>query len=331
MRKIKVGAIQPRGAPYDPRYNCLAPGYTGDVEAILRDCVTPNLNVSLQLVAQAGEAGCGIVTTSEDVCGLSRFLVDTTETNAFPALAARSARMADEAFASLAARYGMYVIACYFRQEDDGAVYNVATVFGRKGERVGAYRKTHLPPDELWQVRAGDALEVLALDFGTIGISICYDIMFPEPTAVLAMRGAEIIFHPTGGYGWYDAIGEATLRTRANDNSVHIVTAKNYVFNGAGRSGVIDFWGQTLADAGFYENALVCHTLDLDVPKTQPPWFFQTQMSGEARVAPRKLRERRPELYGALTAPCAAPQRAPDAARQAALRELIRRGECRWG
>ena len=330
MRKVIVGAIQPPGAPYDPRFDCLQPGYTGDAKAVLRDYVSPYLETSLRLIVQAGEAGCDIVTTSEDACGLSRFLVDTTSTNTFPALVAASAALADQAFSTLAKRYGMYVLACYFRPEGT-AVYNTATLFDRDGIQVGAYRKTHLPPDELWQVCPGDVLNVLDVDFGRIGVSICYDIMFPESVAVLALRGAQIIFHPTGGYGWYDAIGEATLRTRANDNGVHIVTAKNYVLNGAGHSSVIDHWGQVLADAGFYENVMVCHALDLDVPKTQPDWFYPSRMSGTPRVAERKLTERRPDLYGDLIAPCAAPQRAPDAVRQAELREMIRQGRCRWG
>jgi predicted amidohydrolase len=153
--------------------------------------------------------------------------------------------------------------------------------------------------------------------------------MFPEAAAALALGGAEILLHPTGGYGWYDAIGEATLRTRANDNSVYIVTAKNYVHNGAGNSGVVDPWGHLRASAGFAENGLAVCEIDLDLPKTQPAWFYPTVMSGEARVGVRKLAERRPGLYGPLTAPgpAFAP---PDAAARARLRDCIRKGECRW-
>ena len=329
MRKVTVGAIQPPGSPYDPRFDCLAPSYTGDADAILRDYVTPYFNVSLALLERAGEAGLDIVTTSEDMCGLSRFLTDTTETNAFRALAEQSTKLADEAISALARRYGMYVIACFFRP-DGNAVYNTATVYNRNGDIVGSYKKAHLPPDELWQATPGNELNVIETDFGTIGISICYDIMFPEPVAVQAMRGAEIIFHPTGGYGWYDAIGEATLRTRANDNGVPIVTAKNYVFNGAGHSSVIDHWGQVLADAGFYENAIVYYTLDLDVKKTQPAWFYPSQMSGDPNVVTRKLNERRPELYADLIKPCPAPQKAPSAEQAEALREKIRQKKCHW-
>lgn len=329
MRKVTVGAIQPSGSPYDPRFDCLAPSYTGDAEAILRDYITPYMQVSLGLLEKAGEAGCDIVTTSEDMCALSRFLTDTTETNAFKSLAEQSTKLADEAISALAKHYNMYIIACFFRPDGD-AIYNTATVYNRNGDIVGSYKKTHLPPDELWQATPGDELNVIETDFGTIGISICYDIMFPEPVAVQAMRGAEIIFHPTGGYGWYDAIGEATLRTRANDNGVHIVTAKNYAFNGAGHSSVIDYWGQVMADAGFYENAIVYHTLDLDVKKTQPDWFYPSQMSGNPNVAERKLNERRPELYADLVKPCLAPQQAPSAEAAEALREKIRQKKCHW-
>jgi predicted amidohydrolase len=184
--------------------------------------------------------------------------------------------------------------------------------------------------DELWRVDPGGSLDAIELDCARIGILICYDMMFPEAAGVLAARGAEPIFHPTGGYGWYDAIGEATLRVRANDNSVHIVTAKNHVFNGAGKSSVIDYWGHVLADAGFRPDAVVGSEIDLSVPKAQPEWFYQTRMSGEARVGLRKLGERRPELYGAL-ADASGPRFAPpNESGRRAIAEQIRRGECRW-
>jgi predicted amidohydrolase len=153
--------------------------------------------------------------------------------------------------------------------------------------------------------------------------------MFPEAAAVLARKGAEIILHPTAGYGWYDAIGEATLRTRANDNSLYILTAKNYAYNCAGKSSVIDPWGHVLADAGFRRNAVITREIDLDEGKTQPEWFYPSQMSGFSDVRERNRFERRPSLYGALVEP-ADRFRVPDEARRTVLRERIKKGECRW-
>jgi predicted amidohydrolase len=225
---------------------------------------------------------------------------------------------------------GIYAIGDFF-SPDGGKIFNEAVVFGRRGEKRGSYRKTHVPPDELWHVAPGDELNVIELDFGVIGISICYDMMFPETVSVLSLKGAEAIFHPTGGYGWYDAIGDATLRTRANDCGVYIITAKNWVPSHAGNSGVIDHWGQTLVNAGFRPDAAVCAAIDLDESKSQPDWFVPVQMSGQPDVALRKLGERRPELYSLLSKKLHEAFSAPGEETRQRIMEKIKRGECRWG
>jgi len=138
------------------------------------------------------------------------------------------------------------------------------------------------------------------MDFGRIGVMICYDIMFPAMTETLSLLGAEIVFHPTFGYGWNDFIGEATLRTRASDGSFYLVTAKNYGHNIAGKSSVIDYWGTVLADAGYEQDALVWAEIDLDKKKQQPNWHVQSVISGQVNMRLRHEGERRPELYGII-------------------------------
>lgn len=326
MRKAIVGAIQPGRAFVPPSADCLSAAFVSDIPALVNDNVLPHLDITLDLLEQCGAAGCDLAVTSEDACQISAYLLAGGAL--FDALTEASARVAEERFAQIAKKYRMYVAGCYFKRVG-GRNYNVCSIFGRDGSIAFEYRKTHLPPNERWHVAAGDALEVAELDFGRVGIAICYDMMFPEILGVLALRGAEIVLHPTAGYGWYDSIGEATLRTRANDCSVYLVTAKNYHFNAAGHSSVIDPWGQVRADAGFYENVIVTHSLDLDVPKVQPPWFYQTQMSGMAEVGPRMRLERRPDLYAPLTEP--GPGLAvPDQPERERLIRLIQNGKCRW-
>ncbi|MCL2351569.1 MAG: carbon-nitrogen hydrolase family protein [Firmicutes bacterium] len=326
MRKVILSATQAGDLPFDRRFDCLSDSFEADPAAILREHVLPRIEHSLGLLRRCDNRGRALALTNEDVCGLAYFLL--ADAALFDELAVLSAEAAEERYSKLAAERDMYVAACYFKRIG-GKNYNVASVFGPNGQILGEYRKTHLPPNEMWQAEDGDCLNVIELDFCKAGALICYDMMFPEPASVLALSGAELILHPTAGYGWYDSIGEATLRTRANDNSVYILTAKNYVFNGAGKSGVIDRWGQTLADAGFYRDAVVSKEIDLDEPKTQPGWYYPSQMSGHADVRARYLEERRPELYGALTAP-AKRLRVPDGLERAELREKVRKGECRW-
>ncbi|MGN0764212.1 MAG: carbon-nitrogen hydrolase family protein [Aristaeellaceae bacterium] len=329
MRSVRIGAIQPSVPPMPEACSCLSPAFVRDETYLMDTWVTPQLRTTLDLLERAGQAGLHAVTTSEDVCVLSHYLIDTAPGHLFRSLAARSCEQAEAAFSQLARRYGMYIIACYFKPCGD-QVFNVASIFDPRGIIVGEYRKTHLPPNELWQVTPGNDVPVFDLDFGRVGVEICYDMMFPALSEALSLKGASFVFHPTGGYGWYDAIGEATLRTRANDNSIYLITAKNHCGMGAGKSSVIDYWGQVLADAGFYANTIVWQDVDPDVPKAQPDWFYQTGMSGQPLMRPRHEQERRPDLYHALCEPVQSPQQPPDAARQEELREKIRKGLLHW-
>jgi predicted amidohydrolase len=302
MRNVKVAAIQPGHIGLPPQYSPYSADYLNDPNAIINDYVAKQLETTEMLLEQAGLEGCDVVTTCEDATVLADFGLDITGRNIFPELVARSAPLADRIYSDISRKYSMYVIGCRLKAHE-GKIYNTAAIFDRGGAIAGEYKKTHLPANETWQCDHGDSLDVFELDFGKIGICICYDIMFPETVRTLALKGAEIIFHPTFGYGWYDSIGEATLRTRANDSGVYIVTAKNYVYNGAGMSSVIDDWGHVVAGAGFSENVVVTHTIDLDSKKTHPDWYINTGISGAGQLTQRMFGERRPELYTAICEP----------------------------
>ena len=320
MRKVTLAAIQAGNLPSISASEL-------NPTAIIEGHVIPRINLQAALLEQCAAKGTTLAVSNEDIGGVCRYL--TKDADLFNELTQLSSYIIEEKMSKLAADKNMYIGACYIKRINNFN-YNVTSIFGPMGTILGEYRKTHIPPDEMWQIKDGESLNVIELEFGKVGVLTCYDMMFPEAASTLALAGAEIILHPTAGYGWYDSIGEATLRTRANDNSVYIVTAKNYVHNGAGKSSVIDYWGQVLADAGFYENAVVSKTVDLDVPKVQPDWFYQTNMSGIAEIKKRYLKERRPELYGAVVKP-AERLRIPDEAERAMLTKRIDNGECRWG
>ena len=83
---------------------------------------------------------------------------------------------------------------------------NEAIVIGRKGELVGRYVKVHPVLDGAKSdgeivfeggVQPGGDYNVFDLDFGRVGIQICYDVEFPEGWRRLAAKGAEVIFYPT--------------------------------------------------------------------------------------------------------------------------------------
>jgi predicted amidohydrolase len=332
MRKIKAAAIQP-GLMYVPHeYYPASDTYKNDPDAIIENYVKKQLETTFRLLEKAGSEHCGIVTTCEDAAVLADFAMDISEKSVFTKLVETAQQLAEAQFSAISKKYSMYVIGCSLTKQN-GKIYNSATIFDRKGNIAGRYNKTHLPPNEKWQCEGGDSFDVFDLDFGKIGICICYDMMFPEPVQILALKGAEIIFHPTFGYGWYDSIGEAALRTRANDNGVYIVTSKNYVYNAAGKSSVIDYWGQVLADAGFAKDVILTGEIDLDIKKKQPDWFFNTRMSGIAEVTERMRMERRPELYLAEYKAInekSKKLKIPDREEKLKILEEIRKGECRW-
>jgi predicted amidohydrolase len=334
MRKIKAAAIQPGYMFIPGDFSPFTGSRRSDVNAIIENYVKPQIETTARLLEKAGAEGCDIVCGCEDTSVLADFALDITETGVFPQLVEAAQPLAEACFSAISKKYSMYIIGgCLAGHE--GKIYNTASVFDRKGNITGRYRKTHLPANETWQIAGGGSLDVFELDFGKIGINICYDMMFPDTVQILALKGAEIIFHPTGGYGWYDSIGEAALRTRANDNGVYIVTSKNYVYNAAGKSSVIDHWGHVLADAGFARDVIVSAEIDLDIKKAHPDYYINTHMSGTNDVAERMRRERRTELfmaeYNALKDKLIEEQfKAPGTEKKLKILEAMRKWECHW-
>lgn len=326
MRLVRIAATQPGFLPVPDPHNCLSSSFRPQIERIHREVVLPQLAITERLLEEAAHAGCDVALTTENITGTAHYFPDL-EHETYPQLVRYGQGEVEERLSRIARKHSMYVIACYNRAAC-GQLFNSCTVFDRKGRSCARYDKLQLPAEERWWNQPGERIGVFDLDFGRIGLCICYDVMFEEIVSVLGLQGAEIVFHPTAGYGWYDAIGEATLRTRANDASVHLVVSKNYQFGGAGRSGVIDYWGQYRADAGLGKNAVALCTLDLDEPKLQPPWYNPSVTSGQPNWRLRKAAERRPELYAPLAQPLAAPRwEAPD---PQAVVEQMKKGLCRW-
>lgn len=150
---------------------------------------------------------------------------------------------------------------------DDGKVYNTSVIYTPDGEEVCRYHKVHLfdvkLPDgntyeESATVSAGTSLPPIYRDdtFGNLGLSICYDVRFPELYRYLAKQGAEILFVPaaftayTGKDHW-----QALLQARAIENTCYVVaaaqTGKHYGRRQShGHAIIIDPWGIVLSDAG---------------------------------------------------------------------------------
>lgn len=155
--------------------------------------------------------------------------------------------------------------------------FNTAPVLGPTGEVIARYRKMHLFELELpgqpecrestW-LSPGETPALCSTPFGVLGLSICYDLRFPELYRHYSAHGATILLVPaaftaqTGRDHW-----EPLLRARAIENQCFVLAANQTGSKAGGlvchgRSAVIDPWGIVRAQAGDDECVLFA---DLDL------------------------------------------------------------------
>jgi predicted amidohydrolase len=170
-----------------------------------------------------------------------------------------------ERLRELVRRHQVYLLAGSFLEKSDEArSYNTSLLLSPQGELLAHYRKIHLfDVDIPGQVRVkesdtkkpGQELVACNTPLGGFGLSVCYDLRFPELYRGLADRGAEVIFvpsaftFPTGAAHW-----EPLLRARAIENQAYIIApnqiGKNaHGFADYGNSMIIDPWGKVIARA----------------------------------------------------------------------------------
>ena len=134
-----------------------------------------------------------------------------------------------ELFLKMAHRYNLFIIGGSHPVLRDGHIYNVAHLFTPNGN-VYTQDKLHPTPSEraTWNMRPGQGLKVFETPFARIAIQVCYDVEFPEPSRLLTLAGAEILFVP---YSTDDRKGHNRVsycaRARAIENSIYVVTSGN--------------------------------------------------------------------------------------------------------
>jgi predicted amidohydrolase len=104
----------------------------------------------------------------------------------------------EERFQALARKYSLWLIPGSLFEKSEGKIYNTASVIDPNGVVVGRYRKMF--PFRPYEVGVTAGSKFLTFDVpnvGRFGLSICYDMWFPETTRTLAAMGAEVILHPS--------------------------------------------------------------------------------------------------------------------------------------
>ena len=194
-----------------------------------------------------------------------------------------------------------------YRLDAAGRLRNTAVVIDRHGQITGCYDKVHPTRNEMSPkgVVAGAGWPVFALEWGRLGVMICHDNSFVESARCLALEGAEVIAWPHVQSGAGDVVWDITLRSRAIDNGVYLVSSC-YAVRGegawrpglmVGRSGVVGEDGTVLAEMS-REVGVATATVDLDRPRLVHSWT----RGGEYPYAEEFRADRRPDTYGVLTA-----------------------------
>ncbi|HEY7266994.1 MAG TPA: carbon-nitrogen hydrolase family protein [Solirubrobacterales bacterium] len=256
------------------------------------DEVDRNLEVAERLVRAAAADGAELVVLPEKwtALGAPEAIRAAAEPLDGPTLSAA---------ASWSRELGIFLVAGSVPELVEGRekLANTSVMLGPDGERLAVYRKLHMFDVDVADVsyreseieQAGDRIALGEAGEAQVGLTICYDLRFPELYRILALRGARVITVPsafterTGRDHW-----EVLIRARAIEDQVFIVAAGQIGaapphYRSYGRSMIVDPWGVVVAQAPDTETFVAA---DLD---------FANQDDVRDRLP--SLRHRRPEAY----------------------------------
>ena len=220
-----------------------------------------NLNQAEDLIDLAVRQGAELVTLPENFA----FLGDESLKIR---IADKIATESEQFLKTMAQRYQIMLLGGGFPVPlKDGKVHNKALLFGPDGRELASYDKVHLfdvnlPDGNTYQesltVVSGTQLPPVyrSEKLGNLGLSVCYDVRFPELYRHLSQKGAEVLFIPaaftafTGKDHW-----QVLLQARAIENTCYVLapaqTGKHYARRQShGHALIVDPWGTILADAG---------------------------------------------------------------------------------
>ena len=213
-----------------------------------------------------------------------------------------------ERLSDVARKASVAVVVPIFEKRAPGLYHNSAVILDG-GERVGMYRKMHIPDDpafyEKYYFAPGD-LGFKAFDTraGRIGTLICWDQWYPEAARLTALQGAQVLFYPTA-IGWHPhekaqygaAQRDAWMtiqRSHAIANGVFVAACNRVGHEGSpglefwGTSFICDPFGVVVAEASTGKEEIVIGEVDLGrIEEVRRNWPF--------------LRDRRIDAYGGIT------------------------------
>lgn len=226
------------------------------VQMISSPSVAANIETARRLIGQAAATGASLVTLPEYWAIMGQNDSDKV------AHAEQPGRGPIQDFmAQMAREHGVWLIGgtLPLASELEGKVLNTTLVYDPQGQAVGRYDKIHLfgfskgseSYDEARTIVPGAAVGSFEAPFGRVGLSVCYDLRFPElyramgPCALIVVPAA--FTHTTGLAHW-----EVLLRARAIENQCYVLAAAQGGLHPNGRrtwghSMLIDPWGEIKA------------------------------------------------------------------------------------
>jgi deaminated glutathione amidase len=249
-------------------------GSTGLNVAIIqmnsRDDKRANIATALDLIDRAAATGARLVALPEvwPYLGPDDVVRDQAETIPGPIT---------EVLAQRARRHGIYIHggSIYESRPGDPGMYNTTFVLDPMGEIIARYSKIHMYDvvldgvaeyQESATVTPGDEIAITDIDGIQVGLTICYDLRFPELFRILALKGAQAIMLPaaftlmTGKDHW-----EPLIRARSIENELYMIAPAQWGTHPPGkwcygRSMIVDPWGTvviTASDGTGIANAIV--------------------------------------------------------------------------
>jgi len=244
------------------------------VAAVQMQCIDDrddDLDRAERLVADASDSGAELVVLPELFASLHRGTVMRERAEPFDGPTITWARR-------VAIEHRCALVPGSFVERDGHELFNTTCVIDAHGELLATYRKIHLFDVEVDGAASresatfspGDSVAIARTDTTSSGLTICYDLRFPEVFRIETLLGATMIAVPsaftatTGRDHW-----EPLLRARAIENQVTVIAAAQWGASpdGIERHGhamIIDPWGRVLADAGAIDDTVITAEIDPD-------------------------------------------------------------------
>jgi len=240
------------------------------IQMPVTDDKAQNLAYAAEAVAWCAEQGARVI-------ALPEMFMCPYQNDWFVRFAEPAGGETHAAMARMARESGIWLVGGSVPESGDGRIYNTCYVFSPAGEQVARHRKMHLFDidvkggqyfKESDTFTPGNDVTVFEAEGVTFGVSICFDIRFPELARLTAVAGARVLVTPgafnmtTGPMHW-----ELAFRQRAVDNQFYTAAIspardKTGVYVAYGHSMVCSPWGKVLQELGPEPGTIV---LDLDI------------------------------------------------------------------